>query len=104
MRDDLLAITQKSLSIFKPLKEAVLIFINGDKANGLIRKHTKVVCDQESEVDRLEWDITKMIFISKLEFSHILHLKNCLDTIVEVSDRAEDTGDQVELVALKSIG
>jgi uncharacterized protein Yka (UPF0111/DUF47 family) len=31
-----------------------------------------------------------------------MHLRLCLDTIVEVSDRAEDAADQLELVTLKS--
>ena len=37
------------------------------------------------------------------DFAHQLHLKECLHHIVEVSDRAEDTGDQLELATLKSM-
>jgi uncharacterized protein Yka (UPF0111/DUF47 family) len=47
--------------------------------------------------------LTKEIFNSKLDFAHQNHLKLCLDTIVEVSDRAEDAGDQLELATLKSM-
>jgi uncharacterized protein Yka (UPF0111/DUF47 family) len=38
-----------------------------------------------------------------MDFARKLHLKLCLDSIVEVSDRAEDAGDQLELATLKSM-
>jgi len=38
-----------------------------------------------------------------MEFARQLHMKLCLDRIVEVSDRAEDAGDQLELATLKSM-
>jgi uncharacterized protein Yka (UPF0111/DUF47 family) len=38
-----------------------------------------------------------------MDFAHKLHLKLCLDSIVEASDRAEDAGDQLELATLKSM-
>ena len=54
-------------------------------------------------MDQIEWDITKKIFSSDLEYSHKIHLKLCLDTVVEVSDIAEDAADRLELVTLKSM-
>ena len=51
----------------------------------------------------MEWDLTKEIFTSSQDFAHQLHLKHCLDFIAEVSDRAEDAGDQLELATLKSM-
>jgi uncharacterized protein Yka (UPF0111/DUF47 family) len=36
-----------------------------------------------------------------MDYSHKIHLRLCLDTIVEVSDRAEDAADQLELTFLK---
>lgn len=47
--------------------------------------------------------MTKEIFNCELDFAHQLHLKLCLNAIVEVSDRAEDAGDQLELPTLKSM-
>jgi uncharacterized protein Yka (UPF0111/DUF47 family) len=62
----------------------------------LIEKHA-------DKVDSLEWDLTKKIFFSDLEYSHKLHLRYCLDALVQVSDRAEDSADHMELVTLKSM-
>ena len=68
-----------------------------------MREHTREIGLQESSVDKLEWDLTKVIFTSSQDFAHQLHLKECLNHIVEVSDRAEDAGEQLELATLKSM-
>jgi uncharacterized protein Yka (UPF0111/DUF47 family) len=70
----------------------------------VVREHTKEVGHQESIVDTNEWDLTNLVFLSSaLDLSQKAHLKQCIDTIVEVSDRAEDAADQLELVTLKTV-
>lgn len=99
-----LDISKDSLGIIKSLKFAVMCFFKGDCKSEVVREHSKDVGLQESIVDKKEWDLTKAIFIfPDIDFSHKLHLKNCLDGIVEVSDRAEDAADQLELATLKSM-
>ncbi len=93
----------ESLGIVDNLKFAVLCYFKGECKIDTIRAHTKEIGLQESRVDKLEWDLTKAIFTSDMDFAHQLHLKLCLDCIVEVSDRAEDAGDQLELATLKSV-
>jgi len=51
----------------------------------------------------MEWDILKKIFSSDLSYSHKIHLRLCLESIVNVSDLAEDAADRLELVTLKSM-
>jgi len=97
-------ISKESLGIIQSLKHAVLCFFKGDCTLDVVREHSKEVGMQESVVDKKEWDLTKAIFIfPELDYSHKLHLKKCLDVIVEVSDRAEDAADQLELATLKSM-
>jgi predicted phosphate transport protein (TIGR00153 family) len=104
MKSQFLAVARDSLGIIEPLKLAVLCYFKGECKIEVVREHTKDVGMQESRVDKLEWDLTKEIFTStSLEFARKHHLKNCLDAIVEVSDRAEDAGDQLELATLKSM-
>jgi uncharacterized protein Yka (UPF0111/DUF47 family) len=57
---------------------------------------------KEFEVDTMEWDLTREIFTSSLDWGHKVHLRLCLDTIVEISDGAEDAADQLELAIIKS--
>lgn len=102
MKAHFLEVAKQSLGIIESLKDAVLCYFKGGCVLETVRDHTRDIGLQESAVDKLEWDLTKQIFISSLDFSHKLHLKLCLDSIVEVSDRAEDAADQLELTALKS--
>jgi predicted phosphate transport protein (TIGR00153 family) len=105
--DDLKApfttVGQEAMSVIAPLKKAVMCFLKKKCTIEDVRQYAQEVGWVESDVDRSEWDLTKAIFISSLDFAHKLHLKHCLDKIVEVSDRAEDAADQLELAALKSM-
>ena len=96
-------VVRESLGIIDNLKLAVLCYFKGECKIETVREHTKELGMQESRVDKLEWDLTKAIFTSSLEFARQQHLKLCLDAIAEVSDRAEDAGDQLELATLKSM-
>ena len=103
MKQLFLAVTRESLGIIGSLKLAVLCYFKGDCKIETVRDHTREIGIQESRVDKLEWDLTKELFNCQLDFAHQLHLKLCLDSIVEVSDRAEDAGDQLELATLKAM-
>jgi len=103
MKSDFLGVARESLGIIDPLKLAVVCYFKGKCKIDILRGYSKDVGFQESQVDKEEWDLTKKIFTAPLDFSHKLHLKLCLDSIVEVSDRAENAADQLELVALKAI-
>jgi predicted phosphate transport protein (TIGR00153 family) len=96
-------VVRESLGIVENLKLAVLCYFKGECKIETVREHTKEIGLQESRVDKLEWDLTKEIFTSSQDFARQLHMKHCLDFIVEVSDRAEDAGDQLELATLKSM-
>jgi predicted phosphate transport protein (TIGR00153 family) len=98
-----IGVVKESLGIVDNLKLAVLCYFKGECKIETIRAHTKEIGLQESRVDKLEWDLTKAIFTSELDFARQLHMKLCLDRIVEVSDRAEDAGDQLELATLKTM-
>ena len=103
MKSHFVAVSQESLGIIDNLKLAVLCYFKGECKIEAVREHTREIGLQESSVDKLEWDLTKLIFTSSKDFAHQLHLKECLNHIVEVSDRAEDAGEQLELATLKSM-
>lgn len=102
-----LEVSRESLGIIMPLKLSVLCFFKGECKMDVVREHTREVGLQESVVDKQEWDLTKAILTTQeqtLDFSHKMHLRLFLDSIVEISDRAEDAADQLELATLKSMG
>jgi len=94
---------QESLGVSAPLKHALLCYLKGLCPIEVSRQHSRDIGLLESKVDQIEWDITKKIFSSDLDYSHKIHLRLCLDTIVEVSDLGEDAADRLELVTLKSM-
>lgn len=67
------------------------------------RQHAREVGVIESQVDSLGWDLTKKIFTADLKRSHKLHLKICVEHIVDVTDKAEWAADHLEIVALKAM-
>ncbi len=101
LKPQFLTVSQEALGVIDPLKKAVLCFLNGVCPLEEVRQYTQQVGTMESDVDKSEWDLTKVIFISAEEYSHKIHLRLCLDTITEISDRAEDAADQLELTMLK---
>ena len=103
MKPHFIAVVRESLGIIDDLKLAVLCYFKGECKIETVREHTKEIGLQESRVDKLEWDLTKEILTSPIDFAHQIHLRLCLESIVEVSDRAEDAGDQLELATLKSM-
>ncbi len=96
-------VVRESLGIIDNLKLAVLCYFKGECKIEVVREHTKEVGMQESRVDKFEWDLTKAILTSPMDLADKLHLRLCLESIVEISDRAEDAGDQLELATLKSM-
>ena len=100
MRPNFLSVTEKSISSCTPLREAVGLFFKDDDIKA-IREKAREVGIMESAVDKEEWDITRDIFKTNLDYGHKIHLRLCLDSIVEISDRAEDTSDQLQLIIIK---
>jgi predicted phosphate transport protein (TIGR00153 family) len=96
-------VVRESLGIIDNLKLAILCYFKGECKIETVREHIREVGLQESRVDKLEWDLTKAILTSPMDLANKLHLRLCLESIVEISDRAEDAGEQLELATLKSM-
>lgn len=101
MKPNFLKIMERSISAFVPLKEAIDSFFSDSFDIETIRERTKEVGVIESDVDKEEWDITRDIFNTELDCGHKLHLKLCLESIVGISDRAEDAADELEIIIIK---
>ena len=102
MKQSFLIAVQESFGIIAPLRHAVMCFVKGVCPIEVTRQHSKEVGLKESNLDSIEWDVTKEIFNSNIDYGHKIHLKLCLEAIIRVSDRAENAADQLELTAVKS--
>ncbi len=102
-KHDFITVIIASIGVMEPLKHALICYLKGLCPIEVSRQHAKEVGVIESKVDVLGWDLTKKIFTSDLPRSHKLHLKNCVEHIVDVSDKAEYVADHLEIVVLKSV-
>ena len=102
LKPQFLQVAHESFGIFVPLKEAMENYLGEGGKIDVLREKSKQIGITESEVDKLEWDLTREIFTASLDWGHKVHLRQCLDTIVEISDRAEDAVDRLELAVIKS--
>jgi len=94
---------RESLGIVEPLKEAFMCFFEKDCENETARRHVKEVGVKESDVDHIEWDLTKKIFtLDGIDFGRKIHLKLCLNAVTAVADQAKYAADHLDLVILKS--
>ena len=96
-------VTRESFGIVVPLRDAMLSYIEGKVDVKSVREKATQMGMTESKVDQMEWELTRQIFSSSLEYAHKIHLKLCLDHIVEIADRAENAADQLELQTMKSM-
>ncbi len=102
LKPQFLQVARESFGIIVPLREALENYLGERGKVKVIREKAKQVGIKESDVDKLEWDLTRDIFTSPLEWGHKVHIRQSLETIVEISDRAEDAVDQLELAVIKS--
>jgi predicted phosphate transport protein (TIGR00153 family) len=100
MKPQFQSIMEKSIASCAPLSESVSSFFKNEDIEA-IRQRAKEVGIMESGVDKEEWDLTRDIFKTDLDYGHKIHLKQCLDGITTISDRAEDTSDQLQLIIIK---
>jgi uncharacterized protein len=97
----ILEITTKTEVIFVHVKEAIRSLF--EEMEGAL-EHTAQIEHIEGEIDHIERKMTKKLFQEDLELAHKLQVNNFIRSIVELSDRAEDLSDHIELmVAQKHI-
>jgi hypothetical protein len=90
-------IAARTQEAFAALHTAVTTFFaSGDEQ--VLRDRLRIVGVTESEIDDIEWKLTRQIFTSDLPLAHQIHLKQFLETFTEISDQIEDTGDRLEII------
>lgn len=103
LKADFLEVARESWASYDPLKAAILGLLSEKKVDmEFIRERIKEVGIKESDVDDLEWKLTRRVFTSDLPLANKLHLQQWLEKITEISDRAEDASDWVSSLIFKT--
>lgn len=95
IRPAILEITTKTEIIFTHVKEAIAnLFEKMETA----LEHTQQIEHIEGEIDHIERTTLKELFKQDLDLAHKLQINSFIRSVVELSDRAEDLSDHIELM------
>lgn len=98
LKGSLSELTDAALTSFDELKK-VLYALNHDINR--VREEATKVSDEESRVDRLEWDAIKSISKSIPDLAHKIQLREIIQMISSIADLAEDAADRFKLMLIK---
>lgn len=89
------AISAKSVDIFTEVKTALHLLFT-DMRRALDSTHR--IENMESEVDHLEREAIKKLFRMDIDLARKIHVRDFIEVLVELSDRAEDLSDRIEIM------
>ena len=67
----------------------------------VVRDHIYQVRVYESEADKIAISLKKRIFTTNLKFSQKINLRNRVDAIDAIADKAEDVADELDIYAIQ---
>ena len=89
-------IVDRSVDIVDEVQEGLATLFGG---NGEVLEYTESIEEIEGEIDAMERDFVQKLFqLDGLELAEKILLRQYLETLVEISDRAEDLSDEMEML------
>ncbi len=101
--EDLEKILNLTEDCFGQLRLAMRAFFKPKGKFEDLRERARKVGRLESEIDDIQRSLVTRIFQSELGLAEKQHLNSMLDNLVRISDRLENTADELQLVSLKSV-
>ena len=101
--DELVKILTLTEQCFEQLRLAMRAFFKPKGKFEDLREHARNVGKLESEIDHLQRSLVTRIFESDLDLAEKQHLNGMLEKLGRISDKLENTADELQLVSLKSI-
>jgi len=87
-------ITERSVAMLSDLREAIRLLLES-KAG--VTVHTTAIEKQESEIDHIERKFIRDLFLMDLPLAEKILVREFVEELVEISDRAEDLSDLIEI-------
>jgi predicted phosphate transport protein (TIGR00153 family) len=100
---DINSILDMTAECFSSLQKSLKAFLGPKDKLEKVRKHGMRVSECESQIDKLERELTSRIFKTSMDMGEKLHLQSSLRKIAAISDATEDASDQLQWVSVKSI-
>jgi uncharacterized protein Yka (UPF0111/DUF47 family) len=103
IKNQLATIVRMVFFLFRPIHESILYYLRGDDVLKVIRKNVTEFLEKRAEVNALASNLKKQIYSSDLDHWQKSHLNDCLQSIADISSRAIDTNDQIQLIMVKIV-
>jgi len=87
-------ITERSVAMLSDLRKAITLLLES-KAG--VTVHTTAIEKQESEIDHIERKFIRELFLMDLPLAEKILTREFVEKLVEISDRAEDLSDLIEI-------
>jgi len=99
LHDDLLEITRLTVEAYQPIPAMVTAIIGDDYK---VKKEVKLIDRLESQIDAIQFHAIKRVYQElDLDKTDKLVLKMLIDQLCTVSDRLENVGDHISIIAIK---
>ena len=95
IKSQLHMIGEKTGEISREVKQAMEMMFSD---LGHVTEHTKAIEIKEGEIDRLEREAIKLVFGMDISLAEKLQLRGMIEQLVEISDRAEDLSDRIDIM------
>jgi predicted phosphate transport protein (TIGR00153 family) len=95
VRPAITEIAEKTAIIFTHVKDAIRNLFEKMEA---ALEHTQAIEHIEGEIDHIERKVLKRVFKLDIDLARKLQLNGFIASVVELSDRAEDLSDHIELM------
>lgn len=89
-------IVDRTLEIMDHVHKGVVGLMEGKEEEA--REATKAIEIGEGDVDDIELDFIRRLFATELDLAEKILLRQYLETLVEISDRAEDLSDRLDTI------
>ena len=87
--------------VVKSVETVIIAARNFFRDPKVVRDHIYQVRVYESEADKIGISLKKRIFSTNLKFSQKINLRNRVDAIDAIADKAEDVADELSIYAIK---
>ncbi|MFC1643678.1 DUF47 domain-containing protein [Chlamydiota bacterium] len=98
IHNDILKLTDIALETSSPI---LSIFNNLGEQTEKTKNDFDNIRKTEHDVDIIEQDLVRRIFLADIEYAQKLHLKEVIERIASFADLAEDIGDKLQIMAVK---
>ena len=101
--EEFLSIYLKTLEQFGHFEEALRHLLEASSLDvAQIRAQNQKVGILESDIDEIEWHLTREIFRSEFDLAHKMHLRAWVRLSCQLSDQIENLADTLKILVLKT--